>query len=55
MDVSRRSHDEQVHVLERGDRIVDRDELDLTPGLQCARDLLGDALRIPEPRLVDDE
>jgi hypothetical protein len=50
----RTDHDD-VDVVERRERIVDRDELDLAFGRQRRGDLLGDLQRVPEPGLVDHE
>jgi len=53
--MGRRSDDEKVHILERRQGVVHRDEIDLPLMRQPRRDLLGDPPRVPEPRLVDDE
>jgi hypothetical protein len=55
VDVGRRSDDEKIHVLERRQGLVHRDELDLPLMRQRGGNLLGDPPRVPEPRLVDDE
>jgi hypothetical protein len=55
MDVRRRSYDEQIHLLERRQRLVHREEIDLSLVRQRRSDLLGDPPRVSEPRLVDDE
>src|SRR6476659_7970328 len=49
VDLRRRAEDDQADVVKRGERVVDREELDLSLGGECLRDLLGDLPRVAEP------